>query len=90
MLIQACKLLGLNEATTTEALLWQDSIVGGEKIRKPYLCERYADAIRIELDALVSIQWYPQKLGIHVLRTGSAEDRPRCPEQFEVLNFANL
>ena len=23
------------------------------------------------------------------LRTGSAEDRPRCPEQFEVLNFAN-
>ena len=25
-----------------------------------------------------------------VLRTGSAEDRLRCPEQFEVLNFANV
>ena len=25
-----------------------------------------------------------------VLRTGSAEDRLRCPEQFDVLNFANL
>eukprot|EP00039_Didymoeca_costata_P012454 m.179999 g.179999 ORF g.179999 m.179999 type:complete len:953 (+) comp15487_c1_seq1:243-3101(+) len=49
VLTTACKLLGLDEAETLEGLLWENSTVRGEKIRKPYLVEKAYDV----RDALV-------------------------------------